>query len=101
MTLTELIQKSVILTDKEKQFYIFIVPFLSEKLVKKLQDIFEREQKSFENVEEKYLKQKTESNRKFLEDLKNFYEQEYKKESQNEEKKEKDKAEDLLKKLNT
>jgi|GEM_PF-3976591 len=100
MSLEELIQKSLILTDEEKQFYLFMIPLLSKQLLKKLQRIFEQEQKTFESTEENHSRQKIELNKKFLKDLKEFYEQEYKKESVNEENEEKEKAEILLKQLN-
>lgn len=100
MTLEELIQKSKLLRQEEKQFYLFLATKLPKSGKDKLKKIFEAENFATEKADTGFDEQRTEINKRFLADMKIFYKVEHKAGVQSEENEEKISAENLLKDLN-
>lgn len=100
MTLEGLIQKSKLLKQEEKQFYLFLATKLPKSSKDKLKKIFEAEEFATEKTDKGFDEQRTEINKRFLADMKTFYKTEHAAGVKNEENEEKISAENLLKDLN-
>ncbi len=95
-----LIKESRTLSEEEKQNYLKIIDFLPEKNLKELLAILENEKTAIKEFEESVKIQKSDINKKYIQNFEELYQSEYKSAVKEEEKEEKNKADDILKNIN-
>lgn len=95
----DLILKSQILNQENKDKYLRMLDFFSEEELSSLMEILENEQKGISDIEKKMKSQQLSLNKEYLVELENFYKNEYKKAVQEEEEAEKKQAEDIFKEI--